>query len=51
MENRILRWSPRAVVFDCDGTLLDSQKHWMDARRHVLAGHGVALDERFADLA
>ncbi|MEU5976562.1 HAD family phosphatase [Streptomyces sp. NPDC047315] len=51
LKNRSPRWSPRAVVFDCDGTLLDSEKHWMDARRHVLQGHGVALDEKFAELA
>ncbi|MGV9314938.1 HAD family hydrolase [Streptomyces sp. NPDC003691] len=51
LRNRSPHWSPRAVVFDCDGTLLDSEKHWVDARHRVLAEHGVIPDEKFTDLA
>ncbi|QDY80228.1 HAD family hydrolase [Streptomyces qinzhouensis] len=51
LKNRSPQWSPRAVVFDCDGTLLDSEKHWVDARCRVLADHGVVPDEKFTDLA
>ncbi|MDT0399945.1 HAD family phosphatase, partial [Streptomyces sp. DSM 41636] len=24
----LLHWSPQAVVFDCDGTLMDTERHW-----------------------
>ncbi|MFJ8229829.1 HAD family hydrolase [Streptomyces sp. NPDC094448] len=51
LKNRSPQWSPRAVVFDCDGTLLDSEKHWIDARQQVLDDHGMVPDEKFADLA
>jgi HAD superfamily hydrolase (TIGR01509 family) len=30
----------RAVVFDLDGVLLDSERLWDEARRHVAAEHG-----------
>jgi HAD superfamily hydrolase (TIGR01509 family) len=29
-------WTPDAVVFDCDGTLLDTEHHWHTARAMVL---------------
>jgi HAD superfamily hydrolase (TIGR01509 family) len=32
----------RAVVFDLDGVLLDSERLWDEARRAVVAGHGGA---------
>ncbi|MEU5161897.1 HAD family phosphatase [Streptomyces sp. NPDC020875] len=51
LKNRSPQWSPRAVVFDCDGTLLDSERHWIDARRKVLDDHRVVPDEKFAELA
>ena len=32
---------PRAVIFDLDGTLVDSEPHYFEAGRRVLAAHGV----------
>jgi HAD superfamily hydrolase (TIGR01509 family) len=31
---------PRAVVFDCDGLLIDSEVRWAVAERRVVEGHG-----------
>ncbi|MGR6973684.1 HAD family hydrolase [Streptomyces cynarae] len=45
--HRILDWTPAAVVFDCDGTLVDSERHWQQARDTVLRGHGVVPDAEF----
>ncbi|MDN3263009.1 HAD family phosphatase, partial [Streptomyces sp. CSDS2] len=39
--HRILSWTPAAVVFDCDGTLLDTERHWETARRRVLDDVGL----------
>lgn len=47
----ILGWTPAAVVFDCDGTLMDSEQHWQQARDLVLRGHGCAPDADFAERA
>ncbi|RAJ56528.1 HAD superfamily hydrolase (TIGR01509 family) [Streptomyces sp. Amel2xB2] len=33
--------SPAAVIFDLDGTLVDSEPHYFEAGRRVLAAHGV----------
>jgi HAD superfamily hydrolase (TIGR01509 family) len=33
---------PRAVVFDCDGLLIDSEVRWAVAERRVVEGHGGA---------
>lgn len=33
--------SPAAVIFDLDGTLVDSEPHYYEAGRRVLAAHGV----------
>lgn len=44
-------WTPEAVVFDCDGTLIDSEQHWQRARAIVLRGFGHAPDEEFAERA
>jgi beta-phosphoglucomutase-like phosphatase (HAD superfamily) len=38
-------------VFDCDGTLMDSEKHWIDARRQVLDNNGAVPDEKFWELS
>ncbi|MFJ6214719.1 HAD family hydrolase [Streptomyces sp. NPDC092296] len=45
---RILAWTPAAIVFDCDGTLMDSESHWVEARELVLHSYGVAPDAEFA---
>jgi beta-phosphoglucomutase-like phosphatase (HAD superfamily) len=43
-----LDWTPSAVVFDCDGTLMDTERHWQSARDNVLSGYGIAPDPEFA---
>lgn len=37
-------WTPRAVVFDCDGLLVDTEAEWIRTQDHYLASHGAALD-------
>ena len=44
----LLAWTPAAIVFDCDGTLMDSERHWEKAREVVLADYGTVCDEEFA---
>ena len=34
---------PRAVIFDWDGTLVDSEPLWVEAERAIAARHGVTL--------
>lgn len=34
-------WSPEAVVFDCDGTLMDTERHWQDARNRAFREFGL----------
>lgn len=36
-------WTPRAVVFDCDGLLLDTETVWQRAQDTVVAAHGIVL--------
>ncbi|MGP9539618.1 HAD family hydrolase [Brachybacterium sp. AOP43-C2-M15] len=36
-------WTPRAVVFDCDGLLLDTESVWQRAENLVVAAHGAVL--------
>ena len=36
-------WTPRAVVFDCDGLLLDTESVWQRAQDRVVAAHGALL--------
>ncbi|MDB1086391.1 HAD family phosphatase [Streptomyces sp. ACA25] len=43
-----LAWALGAIVFDCDGTLLDSERHWEEARERVMRAHGAASDPAFA---
>ncbi|GAA1489215.1 HAD family hydrolase [Brachybacterium sacelli] len=38
-------WTPRAVVFDCDGLLLDTESVWQRAQDAVVAAHGAVLRE------
>ncbi|MEU6095145.1 HAD family phosphatase [Streptomyces sp. NPDC047079] len=45
--HRIFDWTPQAVVFDCDGTLVDSERHWQQARDIVLRDNGAAPDPEF----
>jgi len=47
--NPLLSWTPAAIVFDCDGTLMDSECHWVAARELVLRRHGVATPEDFGE--
>jgi HAD superfamily hydrolase (TIGR01509 family) len=47
-EDRILAWTPSAIVFDCDGTLMDTERHWQEARALVLRAHGSEPDADFA---
>ncbi|WP_327233592.1 HAD family phosphatase [Streptomyces sp. NBC_01317] len=49
--SRILSWTPAAIVFDCDGTLMDTERHWQDARDLVLDGYGFAPAPGFAERA
>ncbi|MEJ6544463.1 HAD family phosphatase [Brachybacterium paraconglomeratum] len=37
-------WAPRAVVFDCDGLLLDTESVWQRAQDTVVAARGAVLD-------
>ncbi|WP_265296141.1 HAD family hydrolase [Streptomyces sp. SHP 1-2] len=47
----LLDWSPEAVVFDCDGTLMDSERHWQDARNRAFREFGLRPPRGFADRA
>lgn len=38
-------WSPSAVVFDCDGLLVDTEARWVALQDDYLARHGAVLDE------
>src|SRR5688572_899191 len=49
--HRILSWSPAAMVFDCDGTLIDAERHWQEARRRVLRDFGLTAPPGFAERA
>jgi HAD superfamily hydrolase (TIGR01509 family) len=43
-------WTPAAIVFDCDGTLLDTERHWVTAREEVLRTYGVVAGADFTEL-
>ncbi|MCK8678520.1 MULTISPECIES: HAD family phosphatase [Streptomyces] len=47
----LLGWSPEAVVLDCDGTLMDSERHWQDARNRAFREFGLTSPPGFADRA
>ncbi|WP_367123384.1 HAD family hydrolase [Streptomyces phytohabitans] len=49
--NALSGWSPEAVVFDCDGTLMDNETHWQDARNQVFREFGVRPAPGFAERA
>ncbi|MFJ8543398.1 HAD family hydrolase [Streptomyces sp. NPDC093586] len=44
-------WSPEAVVFDCDGTLMDTERHWQDARNRTFREFGLLPPPGFAERA
>jgi HAD superfamily hydrolase (TIGR01509 family) len=50
-SERVLSWTPSAIVFDCDGTLMDTEKHWQDARERALGEYGLIAAPGFADRA
>ena len=37
-------WSPSAVIFDCDGLLVDTESQWVALQDEYLARHGASLD-------
>lgn len=37
------RWAPEAVVFDCDGLLIDTEARWVQLQDAYLARQGVTL--------
>lgn len=47
--HRILSWTPAAIVFDCDGTLMDTERHWQDARELAMRDLGVTAAPGFAE--
>lgn len=47
----LLSWTPDAVVFDCDGTLMDTERHWQDARELALHEYGLRAAPGFAERA
>ncbi|THA71590.1 HAD family phosphatase [Streptomyces sp. A0958] len=49
--DRILSWSPSAIVFDCDGTLMDTERHWQEARNITFRIFGLNPPAGFADRA
>lgn len=48
-SERILARNYSVIVFDCDGTLMDTERHWEKAREVVLGTYGVELGEEFAE--
>ncbi|MCX4851032.1 HAD family phosphatase [Streptomyces sp. NBC_00893] len=50
-SRRIFTWSPAAIVFDCDGTLVDTERHWQDARIRVFGEFGLKSRPGFAERA
>ncbi|MFF9061354.1 HAD family hydrolase [Streptomyces sp. NPDC014882] len=49
--HRILSWSPSALVFDCDGTLMDTERHWQEARNATFRAFSLTPPAGFADRA
>ncbi|MDT0611079.1 HAD family hydrolase [Streptomyces lancefieldiae] len=47
----LLRWTPKAVVFDCDGTLMDTERHWQEARNRAFSAFGLTPPRGFAERA
>ncbi|MEV7218354.1 HAD family phosphatase [Streptomyces sp. NPDC093681] len=51
LDHALLDWSLEAVVFDCDGTLMDSERHWQEARGRAFREHGLQPPPGFAEQA
>lgn len=51
MPQALSNWSPEAVVFDCDGTLMDTESHWQDARNRAFREFGLLPPPGFAERA
>ncbi|MEU3826995.1 HAD family phosphatase [Streptomyces sp. SID161] len=51
MFHRIPSWTPAAVVFDCDGTLMDTERHWVAARQRVFDEARLTPSPGFAERA
>ncbi|MFF2728928.1 HAD family hydrolase [Streptomyces sp. NPDC058008] len=49
--HHILAWSPSAIVFDCDGTIMDTERHWQEARNVTFRSFGLKPPAGFADRA
>ncbi|CAL9378380.1 HAD family hydrolase [Streptomyces hyderabadensis] len=49
--HNLFDWSPEAVIFDCDGTLMDSERHWQEARSRAFREHGLQPPPGFAERA
>ncbi|GAA2978769.1 MULTISPECIES: HAD family hydrolase [Streptomyces] len=47
----ILSWSPSAIVFDCDGTLMDTERHWQEARNITFRSFGLKPPAGFGERA
>jgi HAD superfamily hydrolase (TIGR01509 family) len=45
----LLSWTPAAIVFDCDGTLMDTERHWQDARDITLSDFGLEPEDGFGE--
>jgi HAD superfamily hydrolase (TIGR01509 family) len=48
-SQRILAWTPSAIVFDCDGTLMDTERHWTVARDLTIGDAGITPGPGFAE--
>ena len=48
-SQRILAWTPAAIVFDCDGTLMDTERHWTVARGLTIDDFGITPGAEFAE--
>jgi HAD superfamily hydrolase (TIGR01509 family) len=48
-SHRIFSWTPAAIVFDCDGTLMDTERHWQEARDLALGDFGLTAGADFEE--
>ncbi len=46
IESAFADFNPRAVVFDCDGILLDTERMWVDTQNQVIADNGGLLSTK-----